>query len=304
MDPLAALFFRHSAEMAVATRKGSAFQDHFQDVMAAAHGSDFQRVRPAGSVGDRKCDGYLHPTRTVFQSYAPKRLENKATADKIGKDFAGAVAQWSAMRVWTFVHNDPDGLPPDAVQRVDAVKTANPGLVIDVWGPAEVLAVSWRLDPELLAQLYGLPPRTDELAAVGYEGVAPAVRAMAAGFDVYAAPGVVASVDPAKMAHNRFGPDGEELLRAGLVAANVVEGYLADQPDAGLRDRIAKGLGDRYRRLASRGGSADAVLRALYDPIVAMAHTSRESTAGLAVLAHLFETCDLFENPTPRTAGR
>ena len=71
MDRVAFWWFRAQAELALHKHKATAFQDHFNDVMEAVHGTDFVRVRPAGNVGDRKCDGYLQSTGTVFQAYAP-----------------------------------------------------------------------------------------------------------------------------------------------------------------------------------------------------------------------------------------
>lgn len=63
MDRLAYFWFRWQAERALLKYRATAFQDHFNDVMEIVHGTDFIRVRPAGKVGDRKCDGYLHGSK-------------------------------------------------------------------------------------------------------------------------------------------------------------------------------------------------------------------------------------------------
>ncbi|MBY8853850.1 hypothetical protein K7G98_38730, partial [Saccharothrix sp. MB29] len=99
----------------------------------AVYGSDFVRVRPAGKDGDRKCDGYQQSTHTVFQVYAPSRIDLAKWVSKIKEDFAGAKDQWASMKSWIFVHNQHDGLPPDVLQALLKIKEDNPSLIIDQW---------------------------------------------------------------------------------------------------------------------------------------------------------------------------
>jgi hypothetical protein len=142
VDRLADMWFRYQAELALHKRKATAFQDHFNDVMEAVHGTDFIRVRPVGNVGDRKCDGYLRSTDTVFQVYAPTQVKLKSWTDKIDEDFDGAKAQWAMMRSWIFVHNQHDGLPADVAQVLLRLKTGHTDLVIDQWPPTSLLELT------------------------------------------------------------------------------------------------------------------------------------------------------------------
>ena len=52
-------------------KRGAAFQDWFADLMSARHPGDFQRIRAYGSLGDRKCDGFLRTTGT-YSSVTPR----------------------------------------------------------------------------------------------------------------------------------------------------------------------------------------------------------------------------------------
>jgi len=304
VDELAALHFRVAARLAVLERKEKDYEALFQALMSAKHGRDFVQVRPAGSVGDRKCDGYLRASDTVFQSYAPRELKNATTAQKIREDFEGGRAQWPTMRGWTFVHNDERGLPPDAAQALLDVAAANPAVDVAVWGPGEVRALSDGLELEQLTDLFGPPPRKEDLLALGYADIAPVVRAVALDL-AGSADGSPSgrAVDPRKLEHNRFGDASELMLRLGLTGAGAVEAYFADQPDALLRDRIAGAMADRYAVLRGRGLSPDAILHKLLDPLTAHATTTRETSASYAVVAHLFETCDIFENPPARATA-
>lgn len=93
LDDLAELWFQEAAHRAVLERREGEYEDHFQSLMAARYGDDYLKIRPAGSIGDRKQDGFLISSRTVFQSYAPRVMQNGRTATKIRTDFAGALKQ-------------------------------------------------------------------------------------------------------------------------------------------------------------------------------------------------------------------
>ncbi|MEX2031803.1 MAG: hypothetical protein WEA81_02940, partial [Dehalococcoidia bacterium] len=85
---------------------GQAYQDAVWRVMRFAHGSDFIRTRTQGPIGDRKNDGFLQSSGTLFAVYAPDRLKDQETTEKLEEDFRGGFAHWRAfVRAWTFVHN-------------------------------------------------------------------------------------------------------------------------------------------------------------------------------------------------------
>ena len=48
--------------------------------------------------------------------------------DKVRKDFSGAVQHWAdRMAIWAFVHNDRDGLPPEAFKVIQDLSVQAPG---------------------------------------------------------------------------------------------------------------------------------------------------------------------------------
>jgi hypothetical protein len=51
-------------------RKGTAFQTLFEQIMLK-HDPSFIAVKPAGKIGDWKCDGFSSVSGTVYQCYAP-----------------------------------------------------------------------------------------------------------------------------------------------------------------------------------------------------------------------------------------
>ena len=265
--------------------------------MEAAHGVDFIRVRPAGNVGDRKCDGYLRRINCVFQVYAPRRVNTNRWLDKIDEDFHGAQKQWELMRAWTLVHNQHDGLPPDIAQAVLKLQDNNPQLTIDHWKPGQLLELSDNLSETQLIRLFGHPPREQDMRTLDRNDIAVAVRGLASEA-VSWQPGIdLPVVDPRKLRYNELSEPSRRLITAGIAQSSMVDGYFVNNvSDMNLRDRIAGLMKQEWLRLRPTA-TPDVAFHRLLDHISANAQGSRALTASLALLAYLFETCDIFDNP-------
>lgn len=119
MDQFTRAYYEAIFRCAFLEKGGEAFQDLFSSIMEKRYPSDFIRTRPWGNQGDRKNDGYVRSTRTLFQVYAPNDLSEAATLAKIDEDYLGAIPFWKAhFDQWVFVHNSVIGLGP-GVERKD-----------------------------------------------------------------------------------------------------------------------------------------------------------------------------------------
>lgn len=302
MDRLAQLHFTYQARLALREKTATAYQDHFNDVMEAVHGADFIRVRPAGSTGDHKCDGYLQRTHTVFQVYAPLTVRISRWITKIQDDFSGAQEQWTAMRAWTFVHNQHDGLPPDVAKTILQIKTKNPQLTIEPWPPTRVLELIDSLTETQLTALFGPPPRDDEMRTLDRGDIAIAVVGLTHDMADWIPGTELPKVDPRKLDYNELTEYPRRLITAGIAQTSLVESYFDNNPDPNLRDRAAARLTDAWRHVQAMK-TPDEAFDHLYQMVGEHAHGSRGMTASLALLAHLFEVCDIFENPPPDWQG-
>ena len=103
--------------LAYSEKEGIEFESWFTALAGHALGVDFEPVAAHGSDGDFKCDGRRLSTRTIYQCYAPRKMNQADTIAKIDADFRGACERWAGwLRDWTLVHNRKDGLPPQAGQ--------------------------------------------------------------------------------------------------------------------------------------------------------------------------------------------
>jgi hypothetical protein len=87
-----------------------AFEDLFTCVMQSFD-RNFQPVKPQGSVGDQKCDGFNKTTGQYYQVYAPEDFagKEKIAQDKLDSTIKGIFAYWqsiSPIKEFYFVIND------------------------------------------------------------------------------------------------------------------------------------------------------------------------------------------------------
>ena len=97
LDDLQRNFYGLKFENKFAREKGKAFEEFFARVMSHGYAGNFEPVRPYGSQGDLKCDGFRSSDGTVFQCYAPDSTKISEFLAKIDTDFHGALAHWDSV---------------------------------------------------------------------------------------------------------------------------------------------------------------------------------------------------------------
>lgn len=295
MDEFQRAFFGMKFRNAFLERRGKAFEDLFSKIMGHAFPGDFQLVRPYGNRGDLKCDGYRVSNKTVFQCYAPRALNLKKMLKKIDEDFGGAVEHWGTrMEHWSLVHNERDGLPADAVQRLVDLNAANPRVCLGQIGYAELYAIVMELAVVKLQDLFGPVPTQRTAAQLDYEALRPVV-ALIHGLDPDDNP-PLSPPSPSKLKVNDLSDAAAELLRLGRRRESLVERFFSDWPDPSLGEKIAQGFREQYRALKVADLSPDRIFTALQTFAGGMDGAPSHQAAVLAVMSYFFERCDIFED--------
>lgn len=100
-----------------------------------------------------------------------------------------------------------------------------------------------------------------------------------------------------KIAKNALSDVTRNLLVMGLMRGSEVSQYLTeiDKIDAGFVDRLISGFKVKYIELVKSGFVGDALFNALFDFATSGSTDFKVQAAGLALLSHLFETCEVFE---------
>ena len=277
---------------------GTEFQKFVQQIMELRFSDEFVPVRPAGSEGDRKCDGLLTAQRRLLQVYAPERFDKRRALNKIDEDYFGAVAHWGdAFDTWMLVHNSMDGLPPYIVSKLnDLSQSCGTRHVCDHWGYAKLRQFAFELDHDELTELLGPSISLINVLDIEVSDIIPLIKHIQ---DTSPAPLMaVGPVPEDKLNRNNLSSDVEALLTVGMRRSDEVARYFRGQT---MRPLYRDDLGARFKRqylfLRDEGLQPDIIFSQIVDWITGPGRTPSSQAAALAIAAYFFEQCDIFEDP-------
>ena len=300
MDPLTRAFYEMTFKLRFLECRGEAFQDLFSTILEKRYPrGDFQRVRPWGSDGDRKNDGYLRSKRTLFQCYAPDALRAAELAAKVREDLRGARKYWKKyFDTWVFVHNDAGGLGARVATELLAHEVKQSPFKLEQWGRDALLEIVRELSEQDLADIFGPVPSRRDVVALAMADLFPVLDHLAR-----LPPTGEQDVRPVpadKLRRNSLSDSVATLIQAGMSRTGLVKLYFRDRPME--QDRIAGGFRARYASLRDEGTPPDDIFGELQRHACGTTPAPSRQVASLAVLAFFFETCEIFERPDPSEA--
>lgn len=304
MDRATRAYYEKSLELEYIRKKAAAFQDLFADIMEKRYpDGDFIRVRPWGSSGDRKNDGYLKSQRTLFQVYAPNEMKEAKALEKIDEDFNGALPHWQKhFDAWVFVHNSREGLGPGITKRLLDLDSEHDQITIKAWGFNDLRHEFFGLADEDIRVILGPAPTGRDFLELGFEDLKPVLDAIKR----QSAPPLpdIRRVPREKVEINRLSEDTESLINLGRRKSSLVKKFLQQYPDPKYGDEIVEAFRAKYEELKNSGLDPDRIFLELQ--VFAGGELTQETkhqAAVLAVLAYLFEECDIFESTEPEATG-
>ena len=293
MHPTTRAWYELKFELLVSRKRGNEFQDFFSEIMTLAHRSDFVKVRPWGSYGDRKNDGYIISSKELFQVYAPAELEDSVAARKITEDFEGAIHHWSQdVSKWTFVHNSLDGIGPKSLALLLEISRKHPQRQLSFFTPDDLRRVVFSLSTEDIAKILGPAFEAPAPSRITFNEIRTALEHIARVLPE--APESVGEVDYGKLDANGLNKNNRQLIRWGYSVTHRVADFLNEYTfDPELGQKVAATLRIEYLRLKQTGLGPNEIFRELLTFV--SNHREETDTASIAVLAHFFQSCDIFE---------
>ena len=302
ITPEQRLQYQLSFELKVRRSHGTQFQDFFSTVMEKRYGADFIRVRAFGSLGDKGCDGYLQSTGATYQCFGKSHdaaLNVQKLVGKVGDDYATAAAHLSSiMREWHFAHNLVDGVPVEFVQKIQSLQFQNPHHKIGHMGPSGLEAIVMQLHSDDLRQLLGPAATAEDTRNLHLEEVRDLIQNLMVKIDAKPShSGPIAPVPTAELEFNELPAYWVGLIRFGMQNAGYVQQYIDEHHDPEVGERLAKIFGDQYRSLKHEGLAPGEIMNKLYELVTGVGSvTAQRQVAAQALLSHLFESCDIFED--------
>ena len=267
--------------------------------MSKVHPNDFMACRPWGNVGDRKNDGYLPSARVLFQSYAPNELSATEAIKKINEDFEGAKEHWAKyFDEWTFVHNAPDGrLSPQIIEALARIGQENPKIKIGHCGYEEMLKKFRQLNLLDLESWFGLAPTMEANVNLGYGDLV----AVLTHINVTPIPTTseVKDVSRGKIEANLLSQAVADFLKIGMQKSPLVAQFFNNWKNPSYGEQIASAFKSEYMALreATPRLHPDEIFGRLEAWAGGLAHTTpTRKVAVLAVMAYLFDKCEIFED--------
>lgn len=299
MDRIQQLGYEKDFRIIFLEAKGDGFQRLFEKLMAKAHPNDFMACRPWGNVGDRKNDGYLPSARTLFQSYAPNELSAAEAIKKIHEDFEGAKEHWEKyFGEWTFVHNAPDGrLGPHIIEALAKLAQENPQIKIGHCGWDEMLAKFRQLSLQDLESWFGPSLTMEANVNLGYSDL----MAVLTHINVAPAPATseVKDVSRGKIEANLLSAVVADFLKIGMQKSPLVMQFFDNWKNPVYGEQIASAFKSQYVALRDTVPPLhpDEIFGRLETWAGGVVNTTpAHKAAVLAVMAYLFDKCEIFED--------
>jgi hypothetical protein len=290
---------------------GVGFQDFFADVMTRAHRDDFVPTRPFGSLGDKGCDGYLASVGRVFACYG--KVDDAAPSvativKKMDEDYAKAHGHLKgAMKEWFFVTNLLDGTATDAtVLKLGAMRLAHAGHKFGLYARASFEDTIFGLREADIVSLIGMAVTAEDTRNMKLQVVADLVDGIMTAinetpFDENIEP---KPVPLKKLEWNKIPPHWCHTIRAQMGNINYIKEYFRLHPDVERGERVAAAFKARYVQFKEQGLAPGDIMQRLYEGIVGIGTVTNERiVAAGAILAFLFDACNIFEDKPEEVAA-
>jgi hypothetical protein len=295
--------WRIALELKMRKASGDTFQDFFCTMMEEVHGAEFVRIRPFGRLGDKGCDGYLLPSGRVFQCYGALDGGNEGKVTylrkKMRSDYQKALtAIPQIMREWHMVHNFIDGLPIEAVETLSEIEKLDGarrfGFISMPWFELQIFA----LEPSKIEKLLGPAATQEDFQNMQAAELRDLIGAIVTATDEPLPVGEnIKPVPVDKLEFNKLPGHWRILISSGCQNSRHVSEYFSKHPDPLMGETIAQMFRDRYRYLRSESLSPAKIMSTLYEMITGIGAVSvQRQVAAQALLAFLFESCDIFED--------
>lgn len=299
MDRLQQLNYEKDFRIAFLESKGDGFQRLFEKLMSKAHPNDFMACRPWGNVGDRKNDGYLPSARILYQSYAPNELTAAEAIKKIDEDFNGAKEHWEKyFDEWTFVHNAQDGrLGPHIIEALAKLGRDNPKIKIGHCGYEEMLAKFRQLSLQDLESWFGPSLTMEANVNLGFGDLVAVLTHIS--ITPVPTTSEVKDVSRGKIEANLLSQAVADFLKIGMQKSALVAQLFNNWKNPTYGEQIAQAFKSKYLTLRDQVPvlHPDEIFGRIETWAGGTANTTpTHKAAVLAVMAYLFDKCEIFED--------
>ncbi|MCO7124772.1 hypothetical protein NIE88_03155 [Sporolactobacillus shoreicorticis] len=303
MDEFSRAFYEAKFENAFYRKKENEFQDFFSLIMGLNYRGDFMQCKPWGKIGDRKNDGYIKNSKTLFQVYAPERIIENNWIKKINDDFNGCLPYWKEyFNTWIFVHNQ-EQLSPNIINTLLILAKSHPDISIINWGFFDLRDKLFSLHDQDIELILGHVPSKKNFTNLKFEAIEPVIASIA--YKENPPESELVPVPKDKLYINGFSPAIETVITIGMLRTPLVKKYFNYCSDSGLGDKIAGTLNEKYKEFKEHNLNSVEIYNELLNFIMG-SHSFSDTdhlAAAYTVLSYYFENCTIFEKTKSEIAS-
>lgn len=292
-------------QLEIYRKNGQDFENFFSKIMRL-HNSQFIQVKPQGSYGDRKNDGFIKSDGRYFQVYAPEdpSVKEKETIDKLVTDFTGLYSYWNGqvapIQEFNFVLNDKYlGAYASLHPELTKIEKAHAGVKCKPFLAQHLEDIFLALPHAHIVDILGKIPSAEEinLNVSVLNEVIEYLICLKNGYSLDVFP---ANPDfEEKIVFNSLGEPVANMLRYGSYQEGALKEYFKINSTF-TKDDLKQTFNGLYQRaiqdISSNENKADLVF--LY--ILKNAYPKQEKIyqdATLVLMSYFFSYCDIFEEP-------
>lgn len=283
---------------------GQAYEDLFVAIMQKAN-PNFVPIKPQGSHGDRKNDGYDPTEGHYYQVYAPESL-SKSAGDAVAKaneDFSGLIAHWEVVHPihhYSFVMNDKyKGSFPTIESDLAEIAKNNKIDSAQVFLSKDLEDLLFKLPDDVIFSIIGYLPDPEKIERIDY-GILGEVIGHLMENKLAVTEGLILDAPDfsEKIEFNGLSAGVANLLNTASYQVGAIDEFFelnSTFAKQALRDHLA-GLYRAEKDAADEPFSPDQIFfQILYQMVPNEIAQARD--AALVLMAYFFEACDIFEDP-------
>lgn len=286
-----------------------AFQDLFWKAATSAF-TNFKKVKPQGSKGDKKNDGYREGEGIFYQVYSPENpKENTQKAvEKMINDFKGLYSFWNdieSIKEFYFVFNDKFlGSYPDlhkALSNLQKTKKYS-GIKFHLFNADDLQRMFRELSPEKQDDILHLNSDETILSYESLNTVAEHLKSLEIPNDTENK--LIAPDFEEKIAFNHLSSSSAEMLKKHYENVSEVEKYFSEVDDKELKQELQEKFTHLYNSAVKKYGEPvdeECSDNIFFDILTcSSSHSMMEPAirkAALSLMALYFESCDIYKEP-------
>jgi len=242
-------------------------------------------------IDEELCD---HPGWNSYAPESPRTFAEKSKA-KIADSFPEVVDFWPNLRKWVFVHNNVDGLPTSASDKLEELRKKYPALNISTASRSFLKdELHDKLSMQQMIDIY--PSASLNFHEVQMSHIRPLLKKIVEARSVDPDPTNFGDIpDESKLDFNRLSPDSKHDIQRARPHIDVVDRYLAGMPSPKNASIIQAEMRAKYMELKGFGYDPDEIMYKLL-VFCGGGETATVSAAAYVIVAYYLDACDIFEN--------